>query len=402
MSSTYNNIPFTQSSNQTVQAFDNYYSAPIELNASVVAAMTGYFTNRGFGEVSAESIAVTIIKQAKKDNYNPMQILDTLKGLNDVELSGLVSEILNYNRFKSSSLGYAQTFQPNPDIARNIIDNTPLVPLYYITSSVSTADEGDLITFTINTVNVKSNTILYWDVEGVSASDFDENISSGTVTIINGSATISLSLKTDNLTEDVETITLNLRRESPNSSIVAQSSINVNDTSFSILADYIIIEYAFADGRDLDTRTRIVTPAVGTYVGWGFNETVSTILLWSGDNTGIGRESVLLNVDSFKNNYPGNAEILVDCRAQWFGEIGTAPVGLNITLYQGGEMVQDEGGFKWNNPTAMLVKTLGLTFSPITLYSQDDTSIGERIATLRYNVLTGVGYLDSTDTTEYP
>ena len=30
-------------------------------------------------------------------------------------------EILNYNRYKSSSLGYAQKFVPNPEVQRNII-----------------------------------------------------------------------------------------------------------------------------------------------------------------------------------------------------------------------------------------------------------------------------------------
>lgn len=121
MSNTYSNLPTTSETNATVQAFDNYYSQPIELNATVLAAMKGYFTNRGFDEAAAESIAVIITKQAKQDGYNPMQILDTLKGLTDVDLSGLVSEILNYNRFKTSSLGYAKTFQTNPEISRNII-----------------------------------------------------------------------------------------------------------------------------------------------------------------------------------------------------------------------------------------------------------------------------------------
>ena len=117
----YSNIPINKTTNSTVDAFDNFYSAPVEMNATVLAAMTGFFTNKGFGEVAAESITVTIITQAKQDGYNPMQILDTLKSLGDVELSGLVSEILNYNRFKSSSLGSAQPFQPNPEILRNII-----------------------------------------------------------------------------------------------------------------------------------------------------------------------------------------------------------------------------------------------------------------------------------------
>jgi hypothetical protein len=117
----YSNIPLTKPTNSTVQAFDTYYQQPIEIDATVFAAVKGYFTSRSFGEVAAESIAVTIIKQAKQDGYNPMQILDTLRGLDDVELSALVSELLNYNRFKSSSLGVAQPIRTNPEVARNII-----------------------------------------------------------------------------------------------------------------------------------------------------------------------------------------------------------------------------------------------------------------------------------------
>lgn len=121
MNTNFSNVPLTSNQDQTVQAFDSFYSQPIEINATTLAAMKGYFTSRNFGEVAAESIAVTIIRQAKQDGYNPMQILDTLRGLDNVELSGLVSEILNYNRFKSSSLGYSQKFQPNPEIQRNIL-----------------------------------------------------------------------------------------------------------------------------------------------------------------------------------------------------------------------------------------------------------------------------------------
>lgn len=121
MNQNYSNIPVISSQDKTVQAFDSYMSSPVEINSSVLAAMKGYFTERSFGEVAAESISVTIIRQAKQDGYNPMQILDTLNGLDNVQLSGLVSEILNYNRFKSSSLGYAEKFRTHPEIQRNIV-----------------------------------------------------------------------------------------------------------------------------------------------------------------------------------------------------------------------------------------------------------------------------------------
>lgn len=122
MSNLYSNIPPNRTAvESTVQAFDNFYTQPLELNAGVLDAMKGFFTKRGFESVAAESIAVVIMKQAKKDNYNPMQILDTLKGLDSVEISALVSEILNYNRVKTSFLGYARQFTPNQEVQRNIL-----------------------------------------------------------------------------------------------------------------------------------------------------------------------------------------------------------------------------------------------------------------------------------------
>lgn len=118
----YSNLPSSKSTlESTVQAFSNYYATPIELNATVYAAMTGFFTGRGFDQSAAESISTVIMTQAKKDGYNPMKILDTLKGLDNVEISGLVAEILNYNRFKTSSIGNAQAFRPNEEIQRNIL-----------------------------------------------------------------------------------------------------------------------------------------------------------------------------------------------------------------------------------------------------------------------------------------
>lgn len=121
---TYNNLPYQKdpksSSDSTVRAFDTYYSKPLEISTNVLSAMKGFFQSRGFDEVAAESVAIVVIKQAKKDGYNPMQILDTLKGLGDVEISALVAEILNYNRFKTSFLGYAPSFVVNDEVLRNI------------------------------------------------------------------------------------------------------------------------------------------------------------------------------------------------------------------------------------------------------------------------------------------
>jgi hypothetical protein len=121
----YNNLPKSQtpadSSQQTLKVFDAYTTAPLNIDATTYDAMTGFFTGRGFGEDAARSMAYIIIKQAVLDNYKPFQLIETLKGLTDVEISGLITEILNYNRFKTSSLGTASPFTPSEEVSRNIV-----------------------------------------------------------------------------------------------------------------------------------------------------------------------------------------------------------------------------------------------------------------------------------------
>lgn len=122
MTATYSNLPLEKPTKTAmVQAYDAQYSKPFEINAYALSAMTGFFESKKFDTTAAESISVVILKQAALDGYNAMSILDTLKGLNDLEISSLVSEILNFNRLKTSFLGRAQTQQINAEINRNIL-----------------------------------------------------------------------------------------------------------------------------------------------------------------------------------------------------------------------------------------------------------------------------------------
>jgi hypothetical protein len=119
---TYTNLPSTPSTtNATVQAFDAYYSKPLELDAGVYTAMKSFFTSKGFEDNAADNIAVLIIKESKINGLNPMKVVDSLRGFDNVEISTLVNEIINYNRFKTSFLGYATTFLTNSTVLRNIV-----------------------------------------------------------------------------------------------------------------------------------------------------------------------------------------------------------------------------------------------------------------------------------------
>jgi hypothetical protein len=121
----YNNLPqpsqTADSSQSTLQIFDAYTTVPLNIDAATFDAMTGFFASRKFGEDAARSMAYVIIKQAILDSYNPFELIETLKGLNTVELSSLIIEILNYNRYKTSSLGTASPFSPTEEVARNIV-----------------------------------------------------------------------------------------------------------------------------------------------------------------------------------------------------------------------------------------------------------------------------------------
>lgn len=124
MVATFNNLPkekTASNSDLTVEVFDQYYQTPIALNSSELTMMTGFFEKRGFDSVSAESTALVILQQAKKDNFSAMQVMDSLGELAPIEISALVAEILNYNRFKTSSLGTSQNYAPSEEVVRNIL-----------------------------------------------------------------------------------------------------------------------------------------------------------------------------------------------------------------------------------------------------------------------------------------
>ena len=66
-------------------------------------------------------MASTLLRQAKIDNVKVFELMDTLKGMENVQLSAIVTEILNFNRQKISSLGYKLTPTDTKLESRNIL-----------------------------------------------------------------------------------------------------------------------------------------------------------------------------------------------------------------------------------------------------------------------------------------
>lgn len=94
------------SSELTKEFFNNYYNKQIPYKPSEVDAVIGYFLKRGFEKVAAVNTASILLQQASIDQLSVFQLLDTLKGVNDIQLSNIVAQILNLNRSKTSTVGY--------------------------------------------------------------------------------------------------------------------------------------------------------------------------------------------------------------------------------------------------------------------------------------------------------
>jgi len=207
-----------------------------------------------------------------------------------------------------------------------------------------------------------------------------------------------------------------------------QSTVTLGQSATIFDADWIQVTYEFTDGLDLDTRTRIALPDVGQdlqseYLGWsclgtwdnispnlpfsggGTADPTTHILLFGGDNTGTGFESVLVNVTRFKQQYPAATEFTIDLRGFWFNTQGFNPVIAATTLWKGGTPIHDGcvtgSPFCWTNPTAQFTGTIDSVPKVVTLtpLSNKNLSPGERIATLKYNLTTLIAVLNNADTT---
>ena len=106
---------------QTMKTLTHETDTPFEFNVGDYDTAIAFFVKRGFDENAAISTAGVLLQQSKLDNVKVFELLDTLQGLESVQLSAVVTEILNYNRLATSTLGYKVKNTANKTEKRNII-----------------------------------------------------------------------------------------------------------------------------------------------------------------------------------------------------------------------------------------------------------------------------------------
>jgi len=111
----------------------------------------------------------------------------------------------------------------------------------------TTSDEGTTFTFTVTAQNFGNGT-LYWTNAGTTtAADFTDNTNSGGIPIYQDGGSFTRTVSKDLLTEGTETIIIQLRTGNTNGTIVLTSNtINISDTSTTILPQYTISTSLFA------------------------------------------------------------------------------------------------------------------------------------------------------------
>jgi hypothetical protein len=110
------NLPakVTQDSGQRTKLFfDTYGKEPLSYKVPDIDAAIQFFSKKGFSDPAANLSAVVLLKQAKLENIPINQILDTLRGFDNLQVSALVGEIMNNHRPSTSTLGYRQ---PSPEV----------------------------------------------------------------------------------------------------------------------------------------------------------------------------------------------------------------------------------------------------------------------------------------------
>lgn len=199
-----------------------------------------YFLNAD--SLSANEGDVVTVRLITVGVPDGLEIPYTIQGisLEDTNLDSLTgSFVINQNFFSVLSFTVSNDFiTEGPETFALALDNgeasiqitiadTSTQPTYELTVEPSSANEGNTVTFTLNTTQVADNTFIPYTItgSGITAADFGSNSLQDSFLIVDGTGSVTLTIREDLKTEGVETFALSL-----NIAPISQSVI-INDTS---------------------------------------------------------------------------------------------------------------------------------------------------------------------------
>lgn len=118
------NLPIQESTDSAAEVklfYNEYFSKPLSFPSNQVDAVVGFFESRDFDRSAAVAVSSVLLRQSKLDGINVFELIDTLKGLQEVQLSAIVTEVMNANRDRISTIGFKLENNQEQVEARNII-----------------------------------------------------------------------------------------------------------------------------------------------------------------------------------------------------------------------------------------------------------------------------------------
>ena len=136
----------TSSSDKIVAFFNDRFTEKLEFSANDYDSVVNFFQKREFGKPASQALAQVLLSEAKKEGLKIFELIDTIKGLNKLQLNSIILKILNESRHKVSQLGFRTNTRAGSYEERNILD------------SITDSDEYKYLEIT-NVSNIKNITV---------------------------------------------------------------------------------------------------------------------------------------------------------------------------------------------------------------------------------------------------
>jgi hypothetical protein len=178
--------------------------------------------------------------------------------------------------------------------------------------------------------------------------------------------------------------------------------------AFNFDFDYMLVEYFFSDGEDMDTMTYISNPAImnndfadglqGDYVGtcnaepvYSFPTSGNPIITYGGDNHGNGTEAILFDLTQYKLYSGATNDIELTFTATWYGIPGSNPVIMRSTMWKSdGLNYPVQNGYTFEYPQSTQTLMVESNGKVITSNTQNCEAF-EEVAKFQFNVITHNG-----------
>jgi hypothetical protein len=142
---------------------------------------------------------------------------------------------------------------------------------FSLAANGTTFNEGASVTFTLTTTGVTNGTVVNWQLDGATNSEISPTALSGSLTISSNTATYSLTIASDAVTEGTESWTFRIISTS-NGAELANRVISVQDTSLSPPPPTYNKTYTGASYLDFPDVSNVLQPNLDWYIT-GLNPT---------------------------------------------------------------------------------------------------------------------------------